>query len=68
VLSLKQFIADTDEHPGELTRATILGMAVAAVVLPSEMLAENRVERMNALWDAIGERDALVIAVCESVG
>ena len=41
--SLKQFIAGTDERAGEVTRATILGLEVAAVVLPSEMLAENRV-------------------------
>ncbi|MGE5138677.1 MAG: hypothetical protein ACM3JD_04380 [Rudaea sp.] len=37
-------------------RATILGLDVAAVMLAS-------VSRMNALWDLLGEHEALVIAV-----
>ena len=53
MISLKQFIADTDEHPGALARATMLGLEFAAVVLPSGMLAEDRVDRMNALWDVL---------------
>jgi hypothetical protein len=69
VISLRQFIAGTDEPTDDdVTRAMILGLEVAVVVLPSEMLAEERVERMNALWDALGGREAVVIAVCESVG
>ena len=41
----------------------MFGMDVAAVMLPSELLTEDRVSRMNALWDLLGEREALVIAV-----
>ena len=56
-------MADTDERADELTRATILGLEVAAVVLPSGMLVEERLDRMNALWDALGQRETLVVAV-----
>jgi hypothetical protein len=68
VLTLRQFIAATAEPTNdygadELARATILGLDVMAVILPSGMLAEDRVERMNALWNLLGEREALVVAV-----
>jgi hypothetical protein len=54
VISLNHFIANTDEPTDDydvdgLTRATILGSEIIAVMLHSEMLAEDRVERMNAL-------------------
>jgi hypothetical protein len=48
---------------GEVVRAEVLGLDVAAVMLPSEILREERVDRMNQFWDVLGEREALVIAV-----
>ena len=48
---------------GDVLRAKLLGLDVAAVMLPSEILSEERVERMNQLWDLLGEREALVIAM-----
>jgi len=68
MLGLKQFIAGLDgedpaNSPDGVARATIFGLEVAAVMLPSEVLAEDRVSRMNELWDLRGEREALVIAV-----
>ena len=67
MLSLKQFIAGIDDdagtHSGEVARATIFGLEVAAVMLPNELLTEDRVRRMNEFWDRLGERKALVIAV-----
>jgi len=47
----------------DILRANVFGLDVAAVLLPNEMLTEDRVRRMNALWDLLGEREALVIAV-----
>ena len=41
----------------------MFGLEVAAVMLPSEVLMEDRVSRMNELWDLLGEHEALVIAV-----
>ncbi|MGE5159364.1 MAG: hypothetical protein ACM3OF_14600 [Gemmatimonas sp.] len=62
MLSFKQFIADLERDAatvgGDVVRTTIFGLDVAAVVLPNEPLS-----RMNALWDLLGEREALVIAV-----
>ena len=66
MISLNHFIANTDEPTDDydgLTRATILGSEIMAVMLHSEMLAEDRVDRTNALWDVLGEREALVVAV-----
>ncbi len=68
MLSLKQFIAGLDGDAAadgfdEVARATIFGLDVAAVMLPSDMLTEDRVSRMNAFWDLLGEREALVIAI-----
>jgi hypothetical protein len=42
--------------------ARVLGFDFAAVLLPSEVLLEDRVSRMNNFWDIIAHRDALVIA------
>jgi hypothetical protein len=71
MLSFKQFIANMDgdvddlkaDDADDVVRTTIFGLDVAAVMLPSDMLTEDRVSRMNALWDLLGEREALVIAV-----
>ena len=68
MLSLKQFIAGLDgdaatDCADDVVRAKVFGLDVAAVMLPSDMLTEDRVSRMNALWDMLGEREALVIAV-----
>ena len=70
MLSLKQFIADFDGDTATLNgdgvlRAKIFGLDVAAVVRPSELLTEDCVSRMNALWDLLGEREALVVAVAQ---
>ena len=67
MLSLKQFLNGLDgdaatDGDDEVVRAEVFGLDVAAVMLPSELLAEDRVSRMNALWDLLGEREALVIA------
>jgi len=65
--SLKQFIAGIDDlkadDADDVLRANVFGLDVAAVLLPNEMLKEDRVSRMNDLWDLLGEREALVIAV-----
>jgi len=68
VISVKQFIAGLDadastDNPDGNFRTTMFGLSAAAVMLPNEMLTEDRVSRMNALWDLLGEREALVIAV-----
>jgi len=67
MFSLKQFIANFEDlkadDADDVVRATIFGLDVAAVLLPNEMLKEDRVSRMNALWDLLGEREALVVAV-----
>ncbi|MGE5261277.1 MAG: hypothetical protein ACM3MH_10435 [Actinomycetota bacterium] len=68
MLSLKQFIADFDgdaasETADGVVRMEVFGLDVAAVMLPSEVLAEDRVGRMNALWDLLDVREALVIAI-----
>ena len=68
MLGLRDFIDSFDRQrspettDGDVARATIFGLDVAAVLLPCEVLAEERVERMNQLWDLLGEREALVIA------
>jgi hypothetical protein len=66
-LSLKQFIASLDDEAATVgadgvRRAKSLGLDVAAVMLPGEVLTEDRVSRMNALWDLLDEREALVKA------
>ncbi len=68
MLSLKQFIAgfdgeDTTDRADGVMCAEVFGLDVAAVMLPSDVLNEDRVSRMNALWDLLGEREALVVAV-----
>ena len=40
-----------------VVRTTIFGLDLAAVTLPSEVLTEDRVSRMNALSDLLGERE-----------
>ena len=68
MLSLKQFIAGLDgdaatDGSDDVVRAKVFGLDVAAVMLPSDMLTEDRVSRMNEFWDLLGEREALVIAI-----
>jgi hypothetical protein len=45
--------------------ARVLSFDVAAVLLPSEVLLEDRVSRMNAFWDLIAHRDVLVVALSD---
>ncbi len=68
MLSLKQFIAGLDgdaaaDSADGVVSMEVFGLDVAAVMLPSDVLTEDRVSRMNALWDLLGEHEALVIAV-----
>ena len=68
MLSLKLFIVgldgeDATDRADGVVRAEIFGLTVAAVMLPSDVLTEERVSRMNELWDLLGEREALVIAI-----
>ena len=44
--------------------ARVLGLDVAAVLLPSEVLLEDRVSRMNEFWDLIQHRNVIVVALC----
>ena len=68
MLSLKDFIDGLDQErssetsDGDVVRTKIFGLDVAAVLLPSDVLSEERVERMNQFWDLLVEREALVIA------
>ena len=48
--------------------ARVLGFGVAAVLLPSEVLLEDRVSRMNEFWDIIAHRDVLVVALSPTRG
>ena len=79
MLTLRKFIACADQSrrssdagpssdPASfasdgILRTSILGLSVAAIFLPSDMLTEDRVVQMNKLWDLLGEREALVVAV-----
>ncbi len=68
MLSLKQFIAGLEgdvatDGSDDVVRAKVFGLDVAAVMLPSDMLTEDRVSRMKEFWDLLGEREALVIAI-----
>ncbi len=73
MLRLKRFIASLDgdaapDGDDEVVRSEVFGLDVAAVMLPSELLTEDRVSRMNEFWDLLGEREALVIAVTRGSG
>ncbi len=68
MLSLKNFVTRLDNNAatdsaGIVVRATLFGLDLTAVLLPPDMLLEERVSRMNQLWDLLGEREALVVAV-----
>jgi hypothetical protein len=41
----------------------VFGLDLVALVLPSDLLAEERVSRMNVFWELLGDREALVLAV-----
>ena len=74
MLPLREFIRQLDGQPtrpldltsGDVVTASLFGLDVAAVLLPSEVLLEDRVSRMNAFWDLIEHRDVLVVAVSDS--
>ena len=48
---------------GDVMRVSVCGVDVAAVLLPSDLLAEDRVARMNDFWDMLDQREVLVLAV-----
>lgn len=52
------------DAPDEVVTLEILGLDFRAVLLPSELLTEDRVLRMNRFWNLLGEQEALVVAVC----
>ena len=47
----------------EVTRMELFDLEVAIVQLPSDVLSEERVAKMNAFWDLLSDRQALVIAM-----
>ena len=69
MLTLREFIRRLDGKPerapdlegGDVVTARVLGFDIVAVLLPSEVLSEDRVSRMNGFWDLIAHRDALVM-------
>ena len=74
--TLREFIRQLDGQPerapdltsGDVVTARVLGFDVAAVLLPSEVLLEDRVSRMNEFWDLIADRDVLVVALSPTRG
>jgi len=76
MLTLREFIRQLDGKPerapdlvgGDVVTARVLGFDVAAVLLPSEVLLEDRVSRMNEFWDIIANRDVLVVALSPTRG
>jgi hypothetical protein len=75
VLTLREFFRQLDGQParppdltsGDVVTARVLGLDVAAVLLPSEVLLKDRAARMNAFWDALVEfqyRNVIVVALC----
>ena len=74
--TLREFIRQLDGQPeqapdiesGDVVTARVLGFDVAAVLLPSEVLLEDRVSRMNEFWDTIADRDVLVVALIAKWG
>jgi hypothetical protein len=76
VLTLREFIRQLDGKPtrppdltsGDAVTASLFGLDVAAVLLPSEVLLEDRVSRMNEFWDLIQHRDVLVVASSRTLG
>jgi hypothetical protein len=75
VLTLREFMRQLDGAPerapdftsGDVVTARVLGFDVAAVLLPSEVLLEDRLSRMNNFWDIIAHRDVLVVALSDGV-
>ncbi len=71
MLRLREFLRRLDGSPegppdlsaGDVVTASALGFDLATVLLPSEVLLEDRVSRMNEFWDVIADRDVLVVAV-----
>ncbi len=53
----------TPDEDGPLFKMSAFGLDFTAVTLPSEVLTEGRVSRMNAFWDAMSDRETLVVAV-----
>ena len=75
MLTLREFIKQLDGQPerapdltsGDVVTARVLDLDVAAVLLPSEVLSEDRLSRMNAFWDLIQHHDVLFVALSDSV-
>ena len=73
LLTLSEFIRQLDGQPerppdlrsGDVVTARALDLDVAAVLLTSEVLLEDRVSRMNEFWDLIQHRDVLVVALSD---
>lgn len=74
MLSLRDFIIELHAHApdssdrasaqaGDVITTTLFGLDVVAVALPSDLLTEDRVLRINQLGDPLGDREALVVAV-----
>ncbi len=67
MLKLRDFLASLGEARsssgigGSVVTVSELGADFAVVLLPSD---SRRVPRMNELWDLLGEREALVVAIC----
>jgi len=67
VLKLRDFVADLGEAPSssDISRSVVtvseIGADFAVVLLPSD---SRPVPRMNEFWGLLGEREALVFAIC----
>jgi hypothetical protein len=72
--TLREFIRQLDGAPaetpdlasGDVVTGDFLGFDFAAVLLPSEVLTEDRVSRMSEFWNLIADRDVVVIALSEA--
>jgi hypothetical protein len=61
-----QFPDPAPDGAGQVLTLSAFGLDLAAVLLPSNVLLEDRLARMNGLWSAIAvadDREVLVLAV-----
>jgi hypothetical protein len=74
LITLIEFLQKLDGAPaerpslarGDVLSDEVLGIEVAAVLLRSELLYEDRLSRMNKFWDLIVHRDVLLVALGKS--
>jgi len=56
---------DAVARDGDVVRMRVFGLDVAALLIPSEVLSEDRVSRIVRVLNLLDGREALVIAVAE---